>query len=246
VSVIDGAGDSARARITVGLRPRDICLSRVYHKAYVVNDLSNDVTVINCSTDVAIATVPVGMFPWATCCNQEQGKVYVANLMQGTVTVIDCATNQKLRDITVMGGPQVLLWTGYPTSLVFCVNGSVQTVSVIDGVADSVIATLPIGEYGCALAQADDAIVVANRSSSSLTVLEGLTGLCRAPASGSRWQSIAPTVCRRLPLRSGTSVYDAQGRRVRPGENPGTGIYFLHSTIGGRRSPSPTKVLILR
>ncbi|MEO0079169.1 MAG: hypothetical protein ABIK44_00630 [candidate division WOR-3 bacterium] len=224
VSVLDGNGDSVRAQVTVGLRPRDIVAAPGYDKVYVVNDLSNDVTVIDTRADSVIATVPVGMFPWAICCNEKEGKVYVANLMQATVTVIDCETNQRLRDITVGGGPQVLMWTEYPSSLVFCVNGSVQTISVIDGVTDSVIATLPVGEYPCALEQAGHEVFVANRNSSSITVLDNLPVGAEESVRPSR-ACLNPRVCRRMPDLTAT-VFDAQGRKVHP-QRVGPGVFFV-------------------
>lgn len=242
VTVIDGNRDSVSGQITVGQRPRDIVAAPDYNKVYVVNDLSNDVTVIDAQNDSVITTVAVGLFPWALCYNEKDGKVYVANLMQGTVSVIDCETDQKLYDIRVGGGPQVLMWTDEPGSLVFCINGSAQTVSVIAGGTDSVIATVPVGEYPCAFEQSGDSIWVANRYSSSLTVIKNLP-VFLAEETGFTGLKPMATVFRRLPALTTNEVYDVQGRKVNRKTGARTGVFFVRN--GQEQGTAGRKIIIV-
>src|SRR6266849_5613706 len=61
--------------------------------AYITNQSSSTVSVIDTATDTVIATIPVGLTPFGVAVSPEGSKVYVANLASNTVSVIDTATN---------------------------------------------------------------------------------------------------------------------------------------------------------
>ena len=60
--------------------------------AYITNNQSNNVSVIDTRTNEVTATVPVGAGPWGVAVSPDGRKVYTANWYY-TVSVIDTATN---------------------------------------------------------------------------------------------------------------------------------------------------------
>jgi YVTN family beta-propeller protein len=68
--------------------------------AYITNDASNTVSVIDTATNtVAGSPIPVGLNPLGVAVTPDGSKVYVANFGLNTVSVIETATN------TVAGSP---------------------------------------------------------------------------------------------------------------------------------------------
>ena len=61
--------------------------------AYITNQNSNTVSVIDTATDTISATIPVGLTPEGVAVSPDGRKVYVANVGVSTVSVIDTATN---------------------------------------------------------------------------------------------------------------------------------------------------------
>ena len=61
--------------------------------AYVVNQLSDNVSVIDIATDMVVATIPVGDEPSTVAITPDGKKAYVPNYQSLSVSVIDIATN---------------------------------------------------------------------------------------------------------------------------------------------------------
>ena len=73
--------------------------------AYITNQRSNTVSVIDTATNTVSATIPVGVNPVGVAVNPGGSKVYVANLSANTVSVIDTATNTVIATIPVGSQP---------------------------------------------------------------------------------------------------------------------------------------------
>src|SRR6266852_4390768 len=73
--------------------------------AYITNQNSSTVSVIDTATDTVIATIPVGLNPFGVAVSPDGSKVYVTNLSAGTVSVIDTATNTVSATISNVGSP---------------------------------------------------------------------------------------------------------------------------------------------
>src|SRR6516162_8536041 len=69
--------------------------------AYITNDGSGNVSVIDTATNTVTATIPVGTAPFAVAVSPNGGTVYVANQHSNNVSVIDTATNKVSATITV-------------------------------------------------------------------------------------------------------------------------------------------------
>ncbi|MGH3534155.1 MAG: YncE family protein, partial [Pseudonocardiaceae bacterium] len=77
--------------IPVGKNPRDIVWAPDGRFAYVVNEGSNSVSVIDAGTNQVTATIPTGASPSSIAVLPSGMEAYVANLDTGTVTVLELA-----------------------------------------------------------------------------------------------------------------------------------------------------------
>ena len=115
--------------------------------AYVVNQRSNNVSVIDTATNMVVATVPVGAVPGWVAVTPDGKHAYVTNGNAGnppsTVSVIDTATNMVVATVPVGLGPGALAVTPdgkhvYVT-IIYVTDTSVQgAVSVIDTATNTV------------------------------------------------------------------------------------------------------------
>src|SRR5260370_6060059 len=62
--------------------------------AYITNQVSNTVSVIDTAIDMVIATIPVGLAPVGVAVSPDGTKVYITSGTVNTLSVIDAATNQ--------------------------------------------------------------------------------------------------------------------------------------------------------
>jgi YVTN family beta-propeller protein len=72
---------------------------------YVVNNASNNVSVIDTSTHTVVATVPVGNLPRGVAVNPAGTRVYVVNNASFNVSVIDTSTDTVVSTVPVVSGP---------------------------------------------------------------------------------------------------------------------------------------------
>ncbi|ULE31581.1 Ig-like domain-containing protein [Mycobacterium sp. IDR2000157661] len=118
-------------------------------RAYVANQGSNTVSVIDISTPapVLLATIPVGWRPTAVAAGTADGsRIYVTNSWSHTVSVIDTSapTPTVIATIPVGYGPTGITVSPYG-SRAYVVNTSSGTVSVIDTAVNRVTATVWAG-----------------------------------------------------------------------------------------------------
>ncbi len=161
------------ATVTVGSIPYAAAVNPATNKAYIVDFLSRDVTVIDGATNQT-TTVTVGTGPVAVAVNSVTNQIYVANQNSKNVTVIDGATNQTTT-ITVGTGPGALAINSV-TNKIYVANSGNGTVTVIDGVTNST-ASVTVGSSPVAVAvnSVTNKIYVANFSSNNLTMIDGAT-----------------------------------------------------------------------
>jgi YVTN family beta-propeller protein/YD repeat-containing protein len=122
-------------------------------KAYIPNNSSNTVTVINTSTNapcttatcVATATYPisVGSGPYGVAVSPDGSKAFIANDVSNSVSVINTATDTVSATISVGHGPTgvALLPNGL---YAYVVNTADATVSVISTASNTVTATITL------------------------------------------------------------------------------------------------------
>ena len=168
VSVINGVTDAVVGSIPVGVNPYDVAYDRGNGYLYVTNENSNSVSVINGVTDAVVGSVPVGSNPQGVAYDSGNGYLYVANSNcssspcgQGNVSVINGVTDAVVGSIPVGIEPESVAYDSgngylYVTNT-NCTTGSLSTcgqsnVSVINGVTDAVVGSIPVGvdPYGVA------------------------------------------------------------------------------------------------
>lgn len=112
--------------------------------AYVVNQSSNSVSVINTATNTVVATVPVGSNPFAVAIAPDGTMAYVTNNNDSTVSVINTATNTVVATVPV-GGPPLGVAVTPNGAFAYVANTSANTVSVINTATNTVVATVSAG-----------------------------------------------------------------------------------------------------
>jgi YVTN family beta-propeller protein len=142
VSVIDGISDQIIDTIAVGGQPNAILLNATSNKIYTANSSGNSVSIIDGATHTLLTTVPAGIGPWALTLNSTNNKIYCSNRGSQNVTVIDGFSNSVIATIPVYGGPKSILWNA-TSNKIYSAGGS--TVSIIDGVMDTVITNVSTG-----------------------------------------------------------------------------------------------------
>ena len=136
---IDCPADTVRAVHIVGHEPHALCYNPANNVLYSADLGSNTVSAIDCAGDSDVVHIPVGQEPRALTCDPVNNKIYCMNSDDSTVTIIDGADNQVRATVPVGSYPRALCFDSL-AGHVFC--GRVGSVAVIDGVEDSVIATI--------------------------------------------------------------------------------------------------------
>ena len=105
VSIINVAADANTkvAQIEVGDEPRTVAVSPDKHWAYVTNQGSATVSVIDLTINQKVKDIPVGGEPYGIALTPDGGRAYVANSASNTVTVIEMPSNNVIATIVVPG-----------------------------------------------------------------------------------------------------------------------------------------------
>jgi len=105
VSVINVAGDAniKVAEIEVGDEPRTVAISPDKQWAYVTNQGSGTVSVINLTTNQKEKDVPVGIEPYGIALTPDGTRGYVANSASNTVSVMELPGNNVIATISIPG-----------------------------------------------------------------------------------------------------------------------------------------------
>ena len=133
--------------IPVGDGPIDIAINNNTNTLYVLNQNSNNITVLDSFTYSSITTIPVGTNPSGITFNKLTNKIYVSNTGNNSVSVIDTTSNTVIKTIVL---PAVGLLSGDPkgivvnpdTNRIFVGNSSSRTITVIDGITDTIDTTI--------------------------------------------------------------------------------------------------------
>ncbi|MCX6755465.1 MAG: BspA family leucine-rich repeat surface protein [Candidatus Nomurabacteria bacterium] len=127
-STINGLGTGPTNPVAVG------------NYLYILNQGSDDVSVIDSTNNTIIANIPVGTTPkFATLIGTN---LYISNLNSNNVSVIDTTNNTVVATIATGNNPiNSIAYNGY----LYVENQSSNSVSVIDTTNNTVITTIPIG-----------------------------------------------------------------------------------------------------
>ena len=163
--------------------------------AYITNDGSNTVSVINLATNAVTATIPVGSHPRGVAVSPSGIRVYVANYGSHDVSVIDSAANAVITTIPVTPAPDRMSESGIKTlpqdlplsppspmgiainpsgTKVYVANTLSGHVTVIDATTHTVIGSVMSGSmpYGVAVHPAGHRVYVTNSGEGTVSVID--------------------------------------------------------------------------
>jgi YVTN family beta-propeller protein len=144
--------------------------------AYICNQDTNDVSVIDLESNTVTATIPVGAHPQGLAVNPAGTRVYVANWDSNNVSVIDTGNNTELTKVTVGTSPMRV--AVHPSGAkVYVSNNDSGTVSVIDAANNTVTDTINVGSQprGLSVNPAGTKLYVANFNSDNISVIDTVT-----------------------------------------------------------------------
>ncbi len=232
VSAIIAASSSSSSaqrlltNVPVGAYPIAIVANSRTNKIYVVNQNSNNLTVIDGATN-STTTVPTGAAPIALAINVVTNKIYVANANSSSVTVVDGVTNQTTTVAT--GSYPIAVDVNPVTNRIYVTNYTANTVTVINGITKATT-TIPVGQrpWPVAVNAATNTIYVGNYIGSSVTAIDGTTEATTTLSVGTRPRSIAVnTFTNQIYVANyqsaSVSVIDGETNTVTPvsvGSNP--------------------------
>ncbi len=147
------------------------------NKAYVANQSSNTVSVIDTGSNTVVATVAVPQ-PAGVAVSPDGTRLYVTNQSSNTLTVIDTATNALVTTVAVGTAPSGVA-VSPSGARVYVVNSSSVpgTVSVINTATNTVVATVAVGAVPetVAVSSDDSRAYVANQYSDTVSVIDTAT-----------------------------------------------------------------------
>src|SRR3954453_1819516 len=162
-----------------------LCLDGIVHasaeEAFVTNQLSDDLMVVDLATARSVATIPIGGKPAGVAVSADGRFAYVTSPDAKAVTVVDAATRQVAGRIEVGGGPLGIAGApdGRPD---FVADWYAAAVRVIDAASRSVTASIAVGASPSGLAVMPDGklLLSADRDDDSVSVVDTATRLRRA------------------------------------------------------------------
>jgi YVTN family beta-propeller protein len=160
--------------IPVGEGLNGIVVSPDGTRAYVCNEDSETVSVIDTATNRVLTNIPVARFPSGIAVSPDGTRVYVSNSYSKTVAVIDTATDRVLTNIpTESSSTKVVVSPDGTRAYV----KNLDAVSVIDTATDQVLTRIPIvdSSYGVALSPDGTRVYVCKYNKSTVSVIDTAT-----------------------------------------------------------------------
>ncbi len=145
--------------------------------AYVANNGSNTVTILDLVAMRQQAVLPVGLHPVALAVSPVRNEVYVisqgASGNRGLLSIIGAETNTVLATLPLGRMPADIAIDASGERL-YIANGGANSVSVIDTIQRRVVGVVGVGESPTELAVSPDGttLAVTNRASNSVSLME--------------------------------------------------------------------------
>lgn len=154
------------------VKPQGIEITNIL--AYVSNEASNCITVIDRQENIVVGTIAVGEAPKGIIASSDGTKVYVANSGSNSISVIDTSANRVINTIENFGyAPEelALAWDG---NTLYATNPCSNNVSVIDLVSNLVIDRINVGKNPTGIVSDKDRrkLYVSNTDSLTISVID--------------------------------------------------------------------------
>jgi YVTN family beta-propeller protein len=144
--------------------------------AYITNDVSDNVSVVNVTTGAVVSTIAAGNGPYGVGVNPAGTRAYVTNYHDGSVSVIDTATNTVIATPTVGAQASMAAVNRAGTKVsVGSISGAVT--SVIDTATNTVASTIVSGSAdGVAVSPGGNRVYVTSNTGNTVKVYSTSTG----------------------------------------------------------------------
>jgi YVTN family beta-propeller protein len=143
--------------------------------AYVTNELSDTMSVVDRQTDRVVSVVEVGRGPRGVAVSDDVTRAYVVNSGASTLSIIDVNTTRVLHTTNLEAGASAsdIVVTG-DNRRVYVTNTALNSVSVIDTTSFQILATVPVGfrPVSLALAPNRQLLLVANTGANTLSAID--------------------------------------------------------------------------
>jgi YVTN family beta-propeller protein len=218
VEVANPITDAVLAQIGVGSVPIAIAIDDISHQAFIANEGSSNVSVIDTQTLKVVATLPCGKNPETVAFVPETDTVYVGNWGSGNVTMFNGTTLANAGSFASVSRPQQPVFDPDNHDLYFMgeYGGGTTVFNTSTGLVAATISTGPYGVAG-AFDPINGRVFLLDQS--DLTILNGSTNaLVNTVGIGSAGSSL---------------VWDPSDHEVftTDGTSPGT-ISVLNDTTG--------------
>ncbi|ULE33599.1 Ig-like domain-containing protein [Mycobacterium sp. IDR2000157661] len=164
---------------TTGDSPYGVAV--VGNRAYVANQGTNTVSVIDMETGAVLGEITVGSAPTNMVASPDGTRLYVTNRSSNSVSVINTTTNTVVGGQIAVGATPESITVSSDGTRLYVANFGSHTVSVINTTltTPAVVATVAVGynPRGIAFAQTVNGprVYVANQTSSSVSVINAST-----------------------------------------------------------------------
>ena len=178
--VIDGFGDSLKARVPLGDLTEGICWNPADNRVYCVS-YRDSIFVVDCSADTieTVFPLPRGSGCFRIACSPKSGRLYCTNKAESwwrNVYVADCIGDSFLGVFPTGQDPLDVQYDPKYNRL-FTVNHESDDVTVIDCASDSVVATIGLGFRARSLVYAseEDKVYCGGRSYERILAIDAAT-----------------------------------------------------------------------
>ena len=154
--------------------------------AYIANQQSNTVSVINTITNSVVSTIPVGQAPTGAAASPDGTRVYITNQGDNSISVINTLTNKV---ISVLKMQYITTPTGIAVSpdgrTVYAVNQRTSTVISFDAATGNTIFVYTVsGQPVGIVASPDNTKVFVTNSSNAISVIDVINNAVSAIPAG--------------------------------------------------------------
>ena len=236
VVAIDGASGAVTA-IPVGKGPKAVAVNPVKNRAYVINEFSGTMSVIDGATNRVSATVDVGPLPSSIALNPETNKIYVARSYgNGFITVVDGATNTPTQ--VKVGVEANAIAVNSKSNKIYLVGYEDHSVTVVDGATDT-SSKVPAGTHlwEIAVDPARNRIYLPNSGDGRVDVIHDQSSSTVAAGSFPCAVALDPASDRAYVLNYGSDSYGGEYRKQH-GDGDGAHGKTATGDRGEREDPS--------
>ena len=165
--IVDGVAEATIGIVTLPVyRPASLVLNPATNRLYITNTSGGPVVVVDVTTNAVVNTIPAALGNHIALDLVNQ-RIYVTEEYVQQLLVIDLATETAashfIDSAPLASDPIVGVGYNGHTNHIFVSRALSHSVVVLDAATFSVLATIPSGNFGIAVNEADDTVYVCER-----------------------------------------------------------------------------------